>query len=86
MKSSAQLGEEGIEVEEGLDPSLMSNMLRIALNSIVSDMDPNESNQAPVGQSLPTAKKVLHWAPNQRQEGWRLIHGGNTPKPSRWNC
>ena len=53
----AQLGEEGIEVEEGLDPSLMSNMLRIALNSIVSDMDPNESNQAPTGQSLPTAKK-----------------------------
>lgn len=52
-----QLGEEGIEVEEGLDPSLMSNMLRIALNSIVSDMDPNESNQAPAGQSLPTAKK-----------------------------
>ena len=53
----AQLGEEGIEVEEGLDPSLMSNMLRIALNSIVSDMDPNESNQAPTGQSLPTTKK-----------------------------
>ena len=53
----AQLGEEGIEVEEGLDPSLMSNMLRIALNSIVSDMDPNESNQAPTRQSLPTAKK-----------------------------
>ena len=52
----AQLGEEGIEVEEGLDPSLMSNMLRIALNSIVSDMDPNESNQAPTGSSLPTAK------------------------------
>ncbi len=52
-----QLGEEGIEVEEGLDPSLMSNMLRIALNSIVSDMDRNESNQAPAGQSLPTAKK-----------------------------
>ncbi|MGB1689422.1 MAG: response regulator [Candidatus Poseidoniaceae archaeon] len=53
----AQLGEEGIEVEEGLDPSLMSNMLRIALNSIVSDMDPNESNQASTGPSLPTAKK-----------------------------
>ena len=52
----AQLGEEGIEVEEGLDPSLMSNMLRIALNSIVSDMDPNESNQAPAGSSLPTVK------------------------------
>ena len=53
----AQLGEEGIEVEEGLDPSLMSNMLRIALNSIVSDMDPSESNQASAGPSLPTAKK-----------------------------
>jgi len=34
-----QLGEEGIEVEESLDPSLVSNMLRLALNSIVNDMD-----------------------------------------------
>ena len=53
----AQLGEEGIEVEESLDPSLMSNMLRIALNSIVSDIDPNESNQASAGQSLPSKNK-----------------------------
>ena len=53
----AQLGEEGIEVEESLDPSLMSNMLRIALNSIVSDIDPNESNQASSGQSLPSTNK-----------------------------
>ncbi len=53
----AQLGEEGIEVEESLDPSLMSNMLRIALNSIVSDIDPNESNQASAGQSLPSTNK-----------------------------
>jgi len=54
----AQLGEEGIEVDEGLDPSLMSNMLRIALNSIVSDIDSSEaSNQNPAGTSLPTAKK-----------------------------
>ena len=54
----AQLGEEGIEVDEGLDPSLMSNMLRIALNSIVSDIDSSEtSNQNPAGSSLPTAKK-----------------------------
>jgi hypothetical protein len=34
-----QLGEEGIEVHEDLDPSLMSNMLRIALNNIVKDID-----------------------------------------------
>ena len=53
----AQLGEEGIEVEESLDPSLMSNMLRIALNSIVSDIEPNESNQASAGQSLPSKNK-----------------------------
>lgn len=54
----AQLGEEGIEVDEGLDPSLMSNMLRIALNSIVSDIDSSEaSNQNIAGSSLPTANK-----------------------------
>ncbi len=54
----AQLGEEGIEVDEGLDPSLMSNMLRIALNSIVSDIDSNEkSDQNLAGSSLPSAKK-----------------------------
>tara|TARA_B100001113_G_scaffold57239_1_gene42932 strand:+ start:6293 stop:7339 length:1047 start_codon:yes stop_codon:yes gene_type:complete len=54
----AQLGEEGIEVDEGLDPSLMSNMLRIALNSIVSDIDSSEASvQNSAGSSLPTANK-----------------------------
>ena len=54
-----QLGEEGIEVDEGLDPSLMSNMLRIALNSIVGDIDSSNvpSEQAAANQNLPTAKK-----------------------------
>lgn len=55
----AQLGEEGIEVEEGLDPSLMSNVLRVALNSIVNDLDStSETASANVtGSVLPTAKK-----------------------------
>jgi len=54
-----QLGEEGIEVEEGLDPSLMSNVLRVALNSIVNDLDStSETASANVtGSVLPTAKK-----------------------------
>ena len=53
-----QLGEEGIEVEEGLDPSLMSNMLRIALNSIVGDIDSsNIPSEQAANQILPTAKK-----------------------------
>ena len=54
----AQLGEEGIEVDEGLDPSLMSNMLRIALNTIVGDIDsPNVQSEQSATQNLPTAKK-----------------------------
>ena len=53
-----QLGEEGIEVDEGLDPSLMSNMLRIALNSIVGDIDSsNVPSEQEATQNLPTAKK-----------------------------
>lgn len=53
-----QLGEEGIEVDEGLDPSLMSNMLRIALNSIVGDIDSsNVPSEQATTQNLPTAKK-----------------------------
>ena len=54
-----QLGEEGIEVEEELDPSLISNVLRVALNSIVNDLDaPSETTPGQVsGSVLPTAKK-----------------------------
>ena len=53
-----QLGEEGIEVEENLDPSLMSNILRVALNSIVGDMDSsNMPKEQAATQGLPTAKK-----------------------------
>ena len=54
-----QLGEEGIEVDEGLDPSLMSNILRVALNSIVGDLDSNTQGETSGGlpQNLPTAKK-----------------------------
>ena len=53
-----QLGEEGIEVEEGLDPNLMSNVLRIALNNIVSDVDQGQiPNQSMPLQGLPGQKK-----------------------------
>ncbi len=54
-----QLGEEGIEVEEGLDPSLMSNILRVALNSIVSDLDSTKKSEETRGlsQNLPSSKK-----------------------------
>jgi CheY-like chemotaxis protein len=53
-----QLGQEGIDVSEELDPSLMSNVLRVALNHLVNDLDdPDEEN---VGtqklSSLPTTK------------------------------
>ena len=44
-----QLGEEGIEVDEGLDPSLMSNILRVALNSIVGDLDSNTQGETSGG-------------------------------------
>ena len=54
-----QLGEEGIDVEEGLDPSLMSNVLRVALNNIVNDLDMPEDLPSGnvVGAALPSAKK-----------------------------
>ena len=54
-----QLGEEGIEVQEDLDPSLMSNMLRIALNNIVKDLDQDgsQAGQNVVGSTLPSANK-----------------------------
>ncbi|MDP6870594.1 MAG: response regulator [Candidatus Poseidoniaceae archaeon] len=51
-----QLGEEGISVDEGLDPSLMSNVLRVALNSLVSDME-TTSGQDLSKTQLPTKKK-----------------------------
>jgi len=55
-----QLGEEGFEITEDLDPSLLSNMLRIALNSIVNDMDATleEESQSPAGGILPKKEKA----------------------------
>ena len=53
----AQLGEEGIDIEHEIDPNLMSNMLRLALNSIVSDIDiEGEGNNKPI-TDLPKLKK-----------------------------
>ena len=37
-----QMDEEGIEVQEMFDPSTMAAMLRIALNNLVQDVDPNQ--------------------------------------------
>ena len=36
-----QMDEEGIEVQDMFDPSTMAAMLRIALNNLVQDVDPN---------------------------------------------
>ena len=54
-----QLGEEGIDVDEGLDPSLMSNILRVALNNIVNDLDstPEDNKSGGLAQNLPSIKK-----------------------------
>ena len=54
-----QLGEEGIDVDEGLDPSLMSNILRVALNNIVNDLDstPEDDKSRGLAQNLPSVKK-----------------------------
>ena len=35
------MDEEGIEVQDMFDPSTMAAMLRIALNNLVQDVDPN---------------------------------------------
>jgi len=54
-----QLGEEGIEIEEEIDPSLMSNVLRIALNNIVNELDNSANTNAQItpGGKLPSTNK-----------------------------
>lgn len=52
-----QLGEEGIVVEDDLDPSLMSNVLRVALNNIVSDLDSKDKPSGQIPGTLPSSKK-----------------------------
>tara|TARA_B100000925_G_scaffold279731_1_gene249795 strand:+ start:663 stop:1712 length:1050 start_codon:yes stop_codon:yes gene_type:complete len=52
-----QLGEEGIEVEEELDPSFLSNILRVALNNIVSDLDKSEDSE---GKDIATSNIPSH--------------------------
>ncbi len=53
----SQLGEEGISIDEELEPSLISNILRVALNSLVSDISPDAMNQDNSGNQLPSKKK-----------------------------
>ena len=53
----AQLGEEGIDIEHEIDPNLMSNMLRLALNSIVSDIDTEDEDSNNRITDLPKLKK-----------------------------
>ena len=53
----AQLGEEGIDIEHEIDPNLMSNMLRLALNSIVSDIDTGSKESTKPVLDLPKLKK-----------------------------
>jgi CheY-like chemotaxis protein len=54
-----QLGEEGIEIEQEIDPSLMSNVLRVALNNIVNELGPtaNAGAAGSVSGNLPTSKR-----------------------------
>ena len=40
-----QMDEEGIEVQDMFDPSIMAAMLRIALNQLVQDVDPEQIQQ-----------------------------------------
>ena len=42
-----QMDEEGIEVQDMFDPSTMAAMLRIALNNLVQDVDPNSLPDIP---------------------------------------
>ena len=61
----AQLGEEGIEVEEGLDPSLMSNMLELLSTASLAtwiQMNPIKHLR---GSHYQLQRRVLRWAPNQ---------------------
>ena len=53
-----QLGQEGIDVSEELDPSLMSNVLRVALNHLVNDLEAPDGQNAETQKlsSLPTTK------------------------------
>lgn len=53
-----QLGQEGIDVSEELDPSLMSNVLRVALNHLVNDLEvpDGQNTEAQKLSSLPTTK------------------------------
>lgn len=71
-----QLGEEGIEVEESLDPTLVSNMLRLALNSIVNDMDdiPSETSEDKESKSTKLAGALI---PTKKKAG-SLGEGGGT--------
>ena len=41
-----QMDEEGLEVQDTFDPSTMAAMLRIALNQLVQDVEPDEANEA----------------------------------------
>jgi CheY-like chemotaxis protein len=77
-----QLGEEGIEVEESLDPSLVSNMLRLALNSIVNDMDkvPSETETSDDGdKETKTTKLAGAFIPTMKKTD-SLGEGGGVSK------
>ena len=41
-----QMDEEGLEVQDTFDPSTMAAMLRIALNQLVQDVEPDDANEA----------------------------------------
>ena len=79
-----QLGEEGIEVDEEVDLSMMSSMLRIALNRLVgeaSEMSPEELNDV---ESSDENQKDKSSVPSFKQmsKGNKTLGGGAKPSSS----
>ena len=76
-----QLGEEGIDVDEDVDLSMMSSMLRIALNRLVeeaSEMSPEESNDAD-GSDENSKDKTSVPSFKQMSKGNKTLGGGEKP-------
>ncbi|MCS5533447.1 MAG: response regulator [Candidatus Poseidoniaceae archaeon] len=79
-----QLGEEGIEVDEEVDLSMMSSMLRIALNRLVgeaSEMSTEESNDAEDSDENQKDKSSVP-SFKQMSKGNKTLGGGAKPSSS----
>ena len=54
------MDEEGIEVQEMFDPSTMAAMLRIALNNLVQDVDPEQAIAQQGDDEEAEYTKIIH--------------------------